>query len=455
MSQHHPGIDASEPIDLEGTSGFRQTAIPEPPQITAPPRHEQRTLRWQQVAQAGVFAAAVVIVLVGLVAGSLGLAVSLFDPSPGQVTATTVSAALLVLTVGLGLALAWQALQAMLGRPSSPFSPRRAWIWILLFLLAVLGGQMVLSLGLLPALLLPPFHLAAAILPALFILWAVGRSLSGAARWREIVLQLSSGAFVSTILAFSLEMMVIVALLILLVAGAAVQPDGLEQMQFLAEHFQDTTWIQDPTLLAPLALSPVVVLVALLFFALVIPLVEESVKTVGVALLSYQRPSLAQTYLWGLACGIGFAIAEGLFNSAGGLDVWAFVVSLRVGATILHAFTGALMGMAWYYALIERRWFLGLGLFGASVGVHGLWNALAAGVTLFSLASLDAETASALPGGATLGMAAIMGLLVVLAVAVALALAGLTRWVRYHSPEFAPPRAQAAREIQPALPLEK
>jgi hypothetical protein len=187
-----------------------------------------------------------------------------------------------------------------------------------------------------------------------------------------------------------------------------------------------------------------VILVVLILFSLVIPLVEELVKTIGVAFLSYKRPTLAQAYLWGLAGGLGFAIVEGLFNSVNALEVWAFVIVLRAGATILHAFTGALMGMAWHYALVDKRWLRGLGLFGVSVGVHGLWNALAAGVTLISLASLGTETDLKLPGGATLGTVAIMGILTILAVIVALSLAGTTRWVEHRSEEPIPPQSLGA-----------
>jgi hypothetical protein len=418
------------------------------PQALIPCWGQRQSSAWHQAANVLVFVAAVIIVLFGLIGGIAGLAVNLVNPSPDLVTATTVSVSLLVLTVGLGSTLAWQAMQAILGRASTPFEPRRPIVWVLLFIVALVGGQTVLSTGLLPAILLPIFHVAAAILPALCILGAVSRSLAGAASSREMVLQVNSGAFVSTTLAFSLEAMVLIALLMLVLLGIAIRPGGLEHLQGLVARMEDSTWIQDPSFIAPLAANPAVIGLALLVFSVIIPLIEESVKTLGVVMMAYRRPNIAQAYLWGLAGGLGFAVAEGLFNSASALDVWVFAVVTRAGATVMHAFTGALMGLAWYYALVERRWLKSLGLFGASVGLHGFWNALAAAVSLLSLALLGGETESAFVEGGSLGVVGIMALLVGLATVVALTLASLTRWVRRYSSELRLLHSSQANESQ-------
>ena len=142
--------------------------------------------------------------------------------------------------------------------------------------------------------------------------------------------------------------------------------------------------------------------------------------------MSYQRPRFARALLWGLANGVGFAIAEGLFNTTSGLDAWGFVIVMRVGATMLHCFTGALMGVAWHYALVERHPFRAVGLFIGSVAVHGAWNALAAGVALFSLAGLEEGLATADLGPAGVASAVSLGLLVLTGAGMSLGLAGLT-----------------------------
>jgi hypothetical protein len=212
-----------------------------------------------------------------------------------------------------------------------------------------------------------------------------------------------------------------------------VQPGGLDLLQALTVHLQDPAWLQDPAALNPLVSSPAVLLAALLVFAGIIPLIEESVKTVGVGLLAYRHPSLSQAYMWGLASGAGFALAEGLFNTTGGLGAWGFVVSLRVGATLLHCFTAGLTGMAWYYVVVERRWSAGLGLFAGGLALHGLWNALAGGMAVISLGVGDGEVEAAGQAFSGLGVAVFLALLVLLASGVVLGLAGATRYVAKRS----------------------
>ena len=391
-----------------------------------------------KVARVWTLAVALCLVAIGLLFGSLGALTSFLQAAPNQLMMVTLSVSFSALTVGLGSMLAWQAWQSILGQASRPFRPRRGWVLGLLFLLVVLTGQLVLKLELLPQAAFPLLHVAAAVLPALAIVALVGRSLEGTSRWRDVVLQISSGAFLSTSLAFALEFAFVLGPLIAVITVVALQPGGLEEVQALANRLQDPAWLQDPTNLAPLARSPIVLGAAFLVFGIVIPLVEEAVKTVGVGLMAYRRPALSQAFLWGLAGGAGFAMAEGLFNSLGSLDAWAMVVLLRVGATLLHCFTGALMGLAWYCVLAERRWGRGLGLWAVSVGTHSLWNTLAAGLATLSLATLSGEgtQSSQVPspgvawGPAPLILAAAVVLLGALVLAMGLGLAGLTWYVR-------------------------
>jgi hypothetical protein len=151
---------------------------------------------------------------------------------------------------------------------------------------------------------------------------------------------------------------------------------------------------------------------------------------VGVGLLAYRRPSQAHAYLWGVAGGAGFALVEGMLNTATGLDMWLPVVLLRAGATVLHCTTGGLVGLAWHAVLAERRWKRGFGLFGASIGIHGLWNALTVAMTFLPLyVSGNKPAANAqLWGG--LGSLGLVGALALLSLLTILGLARLTRAVQ-------------------------
>jgi len=389
----------------------------------------------QKLARILVFILSLTIIVVGLVGGGLGLLVSALDPGNDLLTAVTLSVSFLVLLVGCGLALAWHSYRAIQEKPSAPFYPKRSWILIVAFVLALIAGQVILVLKLLPVVTFPLFHVAAVVLPALVILGLAGWRLGGVTRWRDIALQTSSGALLATFLAMILETIVFMGLLFAALIAVAVQPSGLEQIEQLTILLEGITQVQDLDSLAFLARSPLVIAAVFLVAAVLIPLIEEAVKAIGVPFFAYRRPSLAQAFLWGLAGGAGFALAEGMFNAAGALEVWGAVALVRTGATTLHCFTGALMGLAWYNLLVERRWGRALGLYAASVSVHGLWNALTVAMTTLSLSTLDGEVAESSIGFVGLGVTGSMVLLGILALAVAAGLVGLTLYVAKRTPE--------------------
>jgi hypothetical protein len=426
-----------EPLIVSGANtggALPGDARPEAAPPTGVRRSERQESQWHKPVRILTLLAALSIAAMGLLLGGAGALIGLLSPAGSPLEMITISVSFLALSVGLGLALAWQAWQALARHGSGPFRPRRILPWALLFVVAVLLGQSVLSLDLLPELTFPPFHVAATILPPLVILAFMGRSLNGAARWRDVVLELASGAFLSTLLAFTLEFVAILGALVIGLSAVMARPGGVDLLQSLAEHLQDPAWLQTPANAAPLFNSPLLLAAMFLLFAGAIPLIEEAVKTLGVGLLAYRRPSLPQAVLWGLACGAGFALAEALFNSTSGMDVWAGVVLLRVGASLLHCFTGGLMGLAWYYLLSERRWRRTFGLYAASVGVHGLWNALAAGMVLVPLPTTGQELAAAAQGWAGLGNLVILAMLLLLALGVGVGLVVLARYARRHAP---------------------
>jgi len=377
-----------------------------------------------------VLIAALVTVLLGFVIGCIGLAAILLSGDADPLSAATFGASVIALTLGLGLALAWHAWRAAQGHPSAGFRPGKVGLWLLLYVLILAAGQMAISLDLLPAVTFPPFHIAAAVLPAFVILALVARGLAGTSTWRDLSLQVASGAIVSTSIAFLLEVLVILGFLGIALLGLVMRPGGLELLQRLSATLEAPSWAQEPDMLVPALASPLLVVVAYSLFAVIVPVVEEAVKTVGVGLRAYRQPTMAQCYLWGLACGAGFAIVEALLNTLGGLDSWAPMAVLRAAATLLHCTTGAIMGIAWYRALARRGWVSVLGLYATSVAIHGLWNAASASMTLISIRSMSAETANASQLLTSAGVLAVLATLFALALGTVLTLAWLTSYVR-------------------------
>jgi hypothetical protein len=411
-------------MSLQSIDSLSQTSHQHPPSAGA---RSTGTSKMLDLARVLVLVAALGIITLGSLAGLTAIGVGLLIGGTDTLVLVTFGTSLLALAGGLGTALAIQARQATRRQPSSAFRPTMAGLLVLLFLLAVAIGQILLSLDLMPVVTFPLFHVAAATLPSLVILALVGRSLCGVTTWRDEILQLSSGAFVATPLAFVLEAVILMGLLIATLVSVALRPGGQELLQTLTAYLQDPAWLQDPAALAPALTSPAILTAALLVVAGIIPLVEETVKTVGICLMAYRRPTLPQALLWGLAGGAGFTLVEGLLNAASGVQMWAPVILLRVGTTLLHCFTGALMGIAWYKVLARQSWGHGLGLYAASIGIHGLWNALSVGMAVFSLGMPQSGTAD------SLGIVTVLALLLTLILAMALGLAGLTLYVRKHS----------------------
>ncbi len=388
-----------------------------------------------KIAKVMVAIAGFSIASLGLLAGALYFVPSFIRGGEVDLLRSTVAASFAALGVGLGLPLAWQGVSSLRDVPSRLFCPRRAWVLVAIFVVVVILGQVVLSFDLLPALTFPPFYVLGAVLPPLFILAFVGRSLAGSnVCWREVVLQLASGAFLTTVGAFGLEAVLGLLLMVVVLTLAALTPGGAAWLRELLTYLQDPRWLQSPGNLYDLLLSPPVLIVLGLMVLVIVPLVEELFKSLGVVIMSYRRPGKAQSFLWGLAGGAGFALAEALFNGAASLETWAGVAIMRVGATAMHCLGGGLMGLGWYYLFASRRPWRLLGAYVASASLHSLWNAAASGMLVVSLSATYAATDEV---GLALGglvIVALMGFLSLLALSTIFTIFYLTRWLRVQMP---------------------
>jgi hypothetical protein len=308
-------------------------------------------------------------------------------------------------------------------------------VLVLIFIVAVILGQVVLTLDLLPALTFPPFYILSAVLPPLFFVAFVGRRLAGSdTRWRDVVLQLASGAFLATFGALGLEAAFGLLSMVVVVILAALSPGGAAWFQDPSPYLQDPGWFQSPeNLYGSLPSLPILIVLGLIVLV-VGPMVEEMFKPLGVVMMRYRRPSKAQSFFWGLTGGAGFALAEALFNGASSLEGWVGVATMRVGATAMHCLGGGLMGLGWYYLFATRRPWRLLGTYAASVSLHALWNVAASGMLVVSLSAtspLADEIGLALGGLVILGL---MGFLSLLALSAILFIFYITRWLRTQMP---------------------
>ncbi|MCU0519113.1 MAG: PrsW family intramembrane metalloprotease [Anaerolineae bacterium] len=285
-----------------------------------------------------------------------------------------------LLAIGLGIGLIFSGLSGWRGRPSHRIFFRRGWLVFLLAGLA-LGCLAALLPDLTQAgLVFSAFHFALIGLPglALILLVVVASGSDAAISFRQSIVGLTAG--VSTIiLAVPVELIGLMASATLGVLVTLVLPGGAGEVERLSALLQQ--WAESPPtdqsdLMALLA-SPTVLVTMVLTLAVVTPVVEELGKTLLLGVTGiWFRPSVRMAFLWGAACGLGFAWFEGIGNSAiglGGSAAWLGGVGLRVFATAMHCVTSGLVGLGWGWFWQGRKWALPLG-YGTAIAFHGLWN---------------------------------------------------------------------------------
>jgi hypothetical protein len=347
----------------------------------------------------------------GLLAGGLYIALSLAGRHRADpLGATTIGVSMAALGLGMGAALAWTGYAGLRDKPSRPFRPGGGWLGACLagWVVAVAVGQALISLNLLAPVTFPLFHVAGLALPAVAILALTGRIAGGVTR-RQVAGQVALGALGVTAVAFTLEMAVVLAGVVVAGLILALTPGGLAQLAELRAMLADPARLADMQTLSRWLLRPEILLPVIGLVVVAVPLIEEAAKSGGTPLLAValrRTPTAAQGWVWGVAVGTGFAISEGLFNGAASLAFWAGIALLRVGATAMHATNAGLTGLGWARTLGSRRPWPLLAYYLASVSVHGLWNALTMLIAVASLwtASRAGDPAAMMLGG--LGMLA-------------------------------------------------
>jgi protease prsW family protein len=281
-------------------------------------------------------------------------------------------------TAGLGFIfgaiLGWQGLGAF--RQSDSIPAARAFPPVLAFVSAVFGaiflGAGALFFQSISPYIFPPWHfLTGLLIPVVFISYAA-RRLGKSSGLRPLTFSFSWGALGATLFAFIAEFAIAAIGVIVWVVALAANPNGLSTLAQI--RLQLSRLSQDPNELNRLIESPFAVTVILLYVAVLVPPIEEALKTLVVAFMDPKRMTKADAVLWGIAAGAGFGAFENLFNTATMLNFWVIVMVLRVGATIMHVANGAMMGRGWYAARVERKWGGLLIAYGVSVLFHALWN---------------------------------------------------------------------------------
>lgn len=297
----------------------------------------------------------------------------------GDTTGVTLAGVGLILLI-FGGGLLWAGVTGWQQSPSPSSYPR--WLWLLFLGLSIalfiVGAFIPASRHTHPAFAL--LHLGVMLFPALtlvsLILLAAGRAVSPTLR--QMVLTVVGGA-TSVVLALPLELIGLVLCILVVAIVAYIVPGGAAEVTRLTELTEQ--WMMqpltDPTEAIALVSSPLVLSVLALLFAVTAPLIEEFCKTLVLGLMGiWHRPGLAEAFLWGALCGLGFAVLESVTNGAMGLGEvigWLFGAGARLMATGMHVLTSGFLGLGWA-GLWQRRWWALPLAYCAAVLYHGLWN---------------------------------------------------------------------------------
>ena len=352
--------------------------------MTSEPQASVRpAIHWMSVGQFSLSLLAAAILW--SIAGSVALAglVALFNPS--LLASDTTS--LFLLAAGLafiGLLLipsAYFAFLRLSGRQRILDQFRisrwlRPSILIVLFPLVLLAGYWVYQNADLVWLLLPPLHILAVLLPIWWLVYLGMRGLPTGSPQRAWGV-LGSGLVLGPFLILLVEIMVFVFFVVAAAFYLSTRPDFSEEILILVQRLTEVS--QTPGLVLemvrPYLLQPVVVVGVLIFGAVLVPMIEEFIKPVGVWLLAGAALTPAGGFVAGLLSGAGFALFESLAYTSNAED-WAFAVVVRIGTAVMHIMTAGIVG--WALAVAWRQGsYLRLGLaYLVAVLLHGLWNGI-------------------------------------------------------------------------------
>jgi uncharacterized protein YjeT (DUF2065 family) len=282
-------------------------------------------------------------------------------------------------------ALFWSG-RAILGHsPPGQRRPSTRWLWLaILFPMSIAVGSAAYSGSILPGLLGPPAHLTAAVLPVLVGLLLVRRYAPPAPPRRSWG-QFLAGLWAVPAMALVLEGLALLPVIFILIfgIGLTLPPDLLRSLATQGSTMPDSQLRQ---VIDSLLSQPWILALILGYVSLLVPVIEETLKTAALWPLLRNRPSPAVAFVSGTLGGAGYALFEALFLTQPGAE-WAGVMIGRAGASFMHICTASFAAWGLAEGVVRGKWKVTLGIFIVAVSMHGLWNASAIGIGLSGLPS--------------------------------------------------------------------
>jgi hypothetical protein len=353
-----------------------------------------------------VLSALAAITLLGcavLIVSSTAINYFIQDPAATDPTMSFMVAGSLAFAGFLTLPSAWYAWKH-LSHPDIEPAPRkepRNFVPILTVVVVVLVtaalflGNWVSTNDKISWLILPLLNIVATGLPAFWLVYVGTRGLipGRPSRWWGVF---SSGLVFTPVIILVVELFVLIAVGILAFIWVMFDPSLSDQLTSLASRLQEAGANPEALLqiVLPFMLNPGVLILVFAFISVIVPVVEEALKPLGLWFLAGQRITPAQGFGYGVLCGAGFGLFENLGNTSGGGETWAILTATRASTLLLHCFNSGLVGWALASVWTQRRYLRLAVTFLYVVIIHGLWNGLA---VLSLMGSLEGETSVSIP----------------------------------------------------------
>ena len=358
--------------------------------------HAQVGIHWPSVLQLGLsllgisilWSGALILVLIGVIQLLLPVEVQGNSTIPILLGSSGVVIGLLLVPSAI------YPLLRLMGRVPTRLVPTPPWLrpTLLIFALPLLllAGWWISQQGAALQLILPIFHVPAIGIPILWLSYLAVRDLPLGSPQRAWGL-LGSGSVLAPLFILFAEVLVLLAGVITWSIWMSGQPGMLDELSILAERLRQAG--NSPQLIAhiisPYLKDPLVIFSAFTFAAVIVPLIEEAIKPLGVWFLAGSRLTPAEGFTAGILCGAGYALVESLTLSADSGNDWVSLVFARIGTAVVHILTSGLTGWALASAWREKRYFrLGVTYLGA-VLLHGLWNGLTMLIVIADLSQLN------------------------------------------------------------------
>jgi RsiW-degrading membrane proteinase PrsW (M82 family) len=185
-----------------------------------------------------------------------------------------------------------------------------------------------------------------------------------------------TGMTLGPLLGVIAEVTLVLVGIVLVVVYLGLNPESMARIERLVNQIQHAPdlnrLIQQ---VGPVLKNPLTLVVGLVFLSFLVPIIEETAKSLGVWLVADLLTSPAQGFAMGVLSGAGFALAESLSASLTTDDSWAVTLSMRAISGSMHMLASGLFGLGIAYARLEKRTgrFISMALL--AMLLHSAWNA--------------------------------------------------------------------------------